>query len=81
MVVAATMDLYDYRRSGKTAEELGWFDWPPACDIWNKMSKSLYLSDPVHPQKKSRDGPRNQNSLRGHLGRGALAAGITYPAL
>ncbi len=36
VAVAATMDLYDYRRSGKTAEELGWFEWPPACDIWNR---------------------------------------------
>ena len=36
VAVAATMDLYDCRRSGKTAEELGWFEWPPACDIWNK---------------------------------------------
>jgi len=81
VAVAATMDLYDCRRSGKIAEELVWFEWPPACDIWSKDEpKSVCERSCTSTEEVSR-WPEKSAALRGHLERGALAAGITYPAL
>jgi len=81
VAVAATMDLYDCRRSGKTAEELGWFEWPPACDIWNKDEQESACEWSCIVTAEASRRPEKSAALRGHLERGALAAGITYSAL